>query len=104
MSLEDDLKARTSALISQQMANWVVEIQRAIQGHQASLVRALDELGETVARYDEKVDEQSIGAADRARCSRSSPRPRRPPTTPASRPRSPPSRRARTSPRCSPTS
>ena len=63
MSLEDDLKARTSALISQQMANWVVEIQRAIQGHQASLVRALDELGETVARYDEKIDEQSIGAA-----------------------------------------
>jgi hypothetical protein len=63
MGLEDDLKARTSALISQQMANWVVEIQRAIQGHQASLVRALDELGETVARYDEKVDEQSIGMA-----------------------------------------
>jgi hypothetical protein len=63
MSLEDDLKARISALISQQMANWVVEIQRAIQGHQASLVRALDELGETVARYDEKVDEQSISAA-----------------------------------------
>ena len=45
------------------MANWVVEIQRAIQGHQATLVRALDELGETVARYDEKVDEQAIGAA-----------------------------------------
>ena len=63
MGLEDDLKARTSALISQQMANWVVEIQRAIQGHQASLVRALDELGETVARYDEKVDEGAIGAA-----------------------------------------
>ena len=63
MGLEDDLKARTSALISQQMANWVVEIQRAIQGHQASLVRALDELGETVARYDEKVDEQSIAMA-----------------------------------------
>ena len=63
MGLEDDLKARTSALISQQMANWVVEIQRAIQGHQAALVRALDELGETVARYDEKVDEQAIGAA-----------------------------------------
>jgi hypothetical protein len=36
MGLEDDLKARTSALISQQMANWVVEIQRAIQGHQAA--------------------------------------------------------------------
>jgi hypothetical protein len=63
MGLEEDLKARISALISQQMANWVVEIQRAIQGHQASLVRALDELGETVARYDEKVDEQSIAAA-----------------------------------------
>jgi hypothetical protein len=63
MGLEDDLKARTSALISQQMANWVVEIQRAIQGHQAALVRALDELGETVARYDEKVDEQAIASA-----------------------------------------
>ena len=63
MGLEDDLKARTSALISQQMANWVVEIQRAIQGHQATLVRALDDLGETVARYDEKIDEQSIAAA-----------------------------------------
>jgi hypothetical protein len=63
MALEDDLKARISALISQQMANWVVEIQRAIQGHQASLVRALDGLGETVARYDEKVDEQSIASA-----------------------------------------
>src|SRR3989304_9893863 len=63
MGLEDDLKARTSALISQQMANWVVEIQRAIQGHQAALVQALDDLGETVARYDEKVDEQAIGAA-----------------------------------------
>jgi len=63
MGLEDDLKARTSALISQQMANWVVEIQRAIQGHQATLVSALDELGETVARYDEKVDESSIAGA-----------------------------------------
>ena len=63
MALEDDLKARTSALISQQMANWVVEIQRAIQAHQAALVGALDELGETVARYDEKVDEGSIAQA-----------------------------------------
>ncbi len=63
MGLEDDLKARTSALISQQMANWVVEIQRAIQGHQASLVSALDELGEQVARYDEKVDESAIASA-----------------------------------------
>jgi hypothetical protein len=63
MGLEDDLKARTSALISQQMANWVVEIQRAIQGHQANLVSALDELGEQVARYDEKVDESAIASA-----------------------------------------
>ena len=63
MALEDDLKARTSALISQQMANWVVEIQRAIQGHQAALVGALDDLGETVARYDEKVDEGAIAQA-----------------------------------------
>lgn len=63
MGLEDDLKARTSALISQQMATWVVEIQRAIQGHQAALVQALDELGETVARYDEKVDEVAIASA-----------------------------------------
>lgn len=63
MPLEDDLKERTSALISQQMANWVVEIQRAIQGHQAALVRALDELGENVARYDEKIDEQGIAGA-----------------------------------------
>jgi hypothetical protein len=63
MGLEDDLKARTSALISQQMANWVVEIQRAIQSHQAALVSALDELGENVARYDEKVDETAIAQA-----------------------------------------
>src|SRR3989304_4646612 len=63
MGLEDDLKARTPAPISQEMANWVVEIQRAIQGHQAALVQALDDLGETVARYDEKVDEGAISAA-----------------------------------------
>ena len=63
MALEDDLKSRTSGLVSQQMANWVVVIQRAIQGHQAALVRALDELGEDVARYDEKIDEAQIGAA-----------------------------------------
>jgi hypothetical protein len=63
MSLEDDLKARASALVSQQMANWVVEIQRAIQGYQASLVAALDKLGEDVARYDERIDENQIGAA-----------------------------------------
>jgi hypothetical protein len=63
MALEDDLKARTSAIVSQQMANWVVEIQRAIQGHQASLVGALDKLGEDVARYDEKIDDAQIGMA-----------------------------------------
>ena len=60
MSLEEDLKARTLALISQQMANWVVDIQRAISEHQGNLVRTLDELQETVARYDEKIDENEI--------------------------------------------
>jgi hypothetical protein len=63
MSLEEDLKARTLALISQQMANWVVDIQRAISEHQGNLVRTLDELQETVARYDEKIDESEIAAS-----------------------------------------
>ncbi|HEY7453295.1 MAG TPA: hypothetical protein VH683_01935 [Thermoleophilaceae bacterium] len=63
MSLEEDLKARTLALISQQMAEWVVEIQRSIGQHQEALVRSLDELQEAVARYDEKIDETSIGQA-----------------------------------------
>src|SRR5687767_7528942 len=63
MSLEEDLKARTLALISQQMANWVVEIQRHITEHQGNLVRTLDELQETVARYDEKIDENEIAAS-----------------------------------------
>ncbi len=63
MSLEEDLKGRTLALISQQMANWVVEIQRHIAEHQGNLVRKLDELQETVARYDERIDEQAIGQA-----------------------------------------
>jgi hypothetical protein len=63
MSLEEDLKGRTLALISQQMATWVVEIQRHLTNHQESLVRVLDELQETVARYDEKIDE---GAIERA--------------------------------------
>jgi hypothetical protein len=63
MGLEDDLKAKTLALISQQMANWVVEIQRSIQEHQANLVRSLDELQETVARYDEKINESDVGSA-----------------------------------------
>ena len=61
MSLEDDLKARALALISQQMANWVVDIQRQIQEHQGNFVRTLDELSESVARYDEKIDEAAIG-------------------------------------------
>src|SRR5260221_12477554 len=63
MGLEDDLKARTLALISQQMANWVVDIQRAITDHQSNLVRALDELQETVARHDEKINEDDIAAS-----------------------------------------
>ncbi len=63
MALEDELKARTLALVSQQMANWVVEIQKRIVEHQANLVGALDELQENVARYDEKIDEGSIGSA-----------------------------------------
>src|SRR6185436_7272160 len=63
MSLEEDLKARTLALISQQMAEWVVEIQRSIGQHQEALVRSLDELSEAVARYDEKIDESAIARA-----------------------------------------
>jgi hypothetical protein len=60
MSLQDDLKAKTLALISQQMASWVVEIQNNIRQHQANLVSALDDLQETVARYDEKINENDI--------------------------------------------
>jgi hypothetical protein len=63
MSLEEDLKARTLALISQQMANWVVEIQRTIGEHQATLVQSLDEIQERVARYDEKINENEIEMA-----------------------------------------
>lgn len=63
MSLEDDLKARTLALISQQMANWVVEIQNQIRQHQTNLVATLDELQENVARYDEKINETDVELA-----------------------------------------
>ena len=63
MSLEEALKARTLALISQQMATWVVEIQKSIGRHQENLVRTLDELQENVARYDEKIDEGEIARA-----------------------------------------
>jgi hypothetical protein len=63
MSLEDDLKAKSLALISQQMANWVVEIQRHIASHQENIVRSLDELQEMAARYDEKIDERAIAQA-----------------------------------------
>ncbi len=63
MALEDELKARTLGLVSQQMANWVVEIQKRIVEHQANLVGALDELQESVARYDEKIDEGAIATA-----------------------------------------
>ena len=82
------------------MANWVVEIQRAIQGHQASLVRALDELGETVARYDEKIDERPIGAAiAEVLAQQPPPAGRRRLLRPQGLDRGR-SRRARTSPRC----
>ena len=66
MSLDDALKARTLELISQQMATWVVEIQKNIRGHQEELVRTLDELQENVARYDEKIDEATIASAEEA--------------------------------------
>ena len=100
MALEDDLKAKTLALISQQMANWVVEIQRNIAGPQANLVRTLDELQETVARYDERINEADIGPAMAEVVAQ--PTRRRPPgpqLSRASRRRSPRSRRARASPR-----
>ena len=63
MTLQDDLKAKALALISQQMANWVVEIQLQITDHQGNLVRTLDELQESVARYDEKINEADIEMA-----------------------------------------
>jgi hypothetical protein len=63
MSLEEDLKAKTLALISQQMAGWVVEIQRSIGQHQEALMRSLDEMQEAVARYDEKINEDDIARA-----------------------------------------
>src|SRR5918996_4595744 len=63
MSLEEDLKAKTLALISQSMATWVVEIQRSITQHQEALVRSLDEMQESVGRYDEKIDETEIERA-----------------------------------------
>jgi hypothetical protein len=63
MTLQEDLKAKALALISQQMANWVVDIQRQISEHQGNLVRTLDELNESVARYDEKINEGDIEMA-----------------------------------------
>ena len=45
------------------MANWVVDIQRQIGEHQGNLVRALDDLQESVARYDEKINEGDIEMA-----------------------------------------
>lgn len=63
MSLEDDLKAKAIALVSQQMAGWVVEIQRQIAEHQGNIVRQLDELQEAVARYDERMDESEIASS-----------------------------------------
>jgi len=63
MTLQDDLKAKALSLISQQMANWVVDIQRQIGEHQGNLVRALDDLQESVARYDERINEGDIEIA-----------------------------------------
>jgi hypothetical protein len=63
MSLEEDLKAKTLGLINQQMANWVVAIQRQIAEHQGNLVRTLDDLSESVARYDERINESAIASA-----------------------------------------
>jgi hypothetical protein len=45
------------------MANWVVDIQRQIGDHQGNLVRALDDLQESVARYDERINEGDIELA-----------------------------------------
>jgi hypothetical protein len=63
MTLQEDLKAKALALISQQMANWVVDIQRQIGEHQGNLVRTLDDLQESVARYDERINEGDIELA-----------------------------------------
>ena len=61
--MNEELKAKTLAVVSQQMANWVVDIQRQISTNQGDLVKALDELQESVARYDEKINEDEIEAA-----------------------------------------
>src|SRR4029450_9320703 len=82
MSLEEDLKARTLALISQQMAVWVVEIQKQIAEHQGNLVRNLDELAEAVARYDERINETEIAKA-MAEVLAAQPPPPPPPAPPA---------------------
>ena len=61
--MNEELKAKTLAVVSQQMANWVVDIQRQIAQNQGDLVKTLDELQESVARYDEKINEAEIEAA-----------------------------------------
>jgi len=61
--VNEELKAKTLAVVSQQMANWVVDIQRQIAQNQGDLVKTLDELQESVARYDEKINEAEIEAA-----------------------------------------
>jgi hypothetical protein len=63
MSLEDDLKGKAVALVSQHMATWAVSVQREVSRHQEALVRALDQLSEDVARYDEHIDEAAIARA-----------------------------------------
>ena len=62
MGLEDDLKARTSP---SSVSRWRTGSSRssADPGTPGGTRHALDELGETVARYDEKIDEGSIAKA-----------------------------------------
>ena len=50
MSLEEDLKARTLALISSQMATWVVEIQRHIQDPVSEIL--INRHGESIGRIE----------------------------------------------------
>ena len=93
MTLQEDLKAKALALISQQMANWVVDIQRQIGEHQGNLVRTLDDLQESVAalrREDQRErhrDGDGRGGGEHA-ASASRPR-RRVPASTSSRPRWP---------------
>jgi len=70
MALEDDLKARASALVSQQMANWVVEIQRAIQGQRGDdgiQPAAVRHLVDVIAGLDRNTQHQKQCADQKTR-------------------------------------